>query len=269
MKHFLFPATLLILAISCNRKPACLESITLANVTDSLEVVPEALQAEDGVCATAYISLEIPRGGLRRKAIRNIRESIVTEALGEEYAGMKCAEATAAYLSAYADNYLRDAREISENSGNDNLLHTMNYYRSICGEVISLNRGILAYRISTEDYAGGAHGTYGDTWLNFKASDGTLLLPEELFTESGRETLDYLLKNELQAAGHTFWNYGSDSSAWLDGNFCMETDSIKFFYNPYEVDCYAAGIITVAMPLETIAPLVDEKKLKLNLENSD
>ena len=267
-KLFLLLLAFCVLAGSCTRKGSSLEDLILTTVSDSLAVIPDALTPQDGVCATAVVCLEVPQGGLRRKAIRNIRKGIVSTAFGEEYAALSCPAAASAYLAAYADAYRQDAQEIAGTDEGRTLLHTLNYYRNVSGEVVSLSRGILAYRISTEDYAGGAHGTYTDSWLNFKAAYGTALSPEVLFTESGRETLDYLLKTELQAAGHTYWNYGSDGNAWLDGNFCFEADSIRFFYNPYEVDCYAAGSICVSLPLEVVAPLLNEKKFKLNLDNS-
>jgi len=271
MKKILVPFALfcVLCCSSCNRRNASLESLIMATVSDSVQVFPEALTPEDGVSANAFICLEIPQKGLRGKALRKIRKSIVSEALGEEYADMNCADAVSACLGAYAQNYLSDAREIAGGDDTQALLHTLNYAREINGEVVSLQDGILAYRISIYDYAGGAHGTYTENWLNFRASDGTSLRPELIFTENGRETLDYLLKTELQAGGHSFWNYEGAESAWLDRNFFFEQDSIRFYYNPYEVDCYAAGPVCVALPLELVVPLLDEKKLKLNLENSD
>lgn len=270
MKKLLLPVALIcLLWTSCTRKTATLESLVMATVSDSLEACPDVLEPEEGVYASASVCLELPQSGLRRKAIRNIGRSIVGEALGQEYANLSCADAASSYLNAYAEAYRQDARELAGSEGGKTLLHTLNYWRKVNGEVVSLSRGILGYRISTDDYAGGAHGTFTEKWLNFKAADGTLLLPETIFTESGRETLDYLLKTELQDGGHTFWNYGKKESNWLDGNFCFEPDSIRFYYNPYEVDCYAAGAVSVSLPLEAVIPLLDEKKLKLNLENSD
>lgn len=257
------------LLAACTRKNATLESLIMATVSDSLEVFPEALSPADGVCATASVCLEIPQKGLRKKTLRSITEEIVKGAFGQEYAPLSCTDAVSAYLDAYAANYLSDAREIASGDDTKALLHTLNYSREVTGEVMSLQDGILTYCICTTDYAGGAHGTYTVNWLNFRATDGTLLLPEAIFTESGRETLDYLLKTELQAGGHTFWNFDGSESGYLDGNFYFEGDSLHFYYNPYEVDCYAVGPVCVAFPLEIIAPLLNEKKLKLNLENSD
>jgi len=256
------------LAASCTRRAETTEELVLATVSDSLEVVPEALSPDEGVCASAAVCLEIPQKGLRGKSLRNIRRSIVSEALGQEYARLSVADAIAAGLSAYSESYQQDAREIAGSEEGNHLLHTLNYSRKVSGEVVSLCGGILAYRILVSDYSGGAHGTETEKWLNFKAGDGSLLRPETLFTESGRETLDYLLKTELQAGGHTFWNYGSEENPWLDKNFRLDADSVRFLYNPYEVDCYAAGQVHVALPVEKVLPLIDEKKLKLNLENS-
>ena len=271
MKKVLLPLVSLacLLAVSCTRKAVSIEQLILATVSDSLDIVPEALAPEDGVCASASVSLELPQSGLRRKALRNIRRSIISEALGAEFTKMSCTDAAAAYLNAYAQTYQQDAREIAASDGGKAFLHTLNYYRTVSGEFIALFGNMLSYRISSTDYSGGAHGTYADRWLNFRASDGALLQPGQLFTENGRETLDYLLKSELQAAGHMFWNFNSEEGVWLDSNFLFEKDSVHFYYNPYEVDCYAAGPVCVSLPLEVVTPLMDEKKLKLNLENSD
>lgn len=180
MKKLLLPFALIcVLWASCNRKNASLESLIMSTVSDSLEVCPEALAPEEGVCASAAICLEIPQKGLRAKAIRNIRKNILSEALGPEYADLSCTDAVSAYLGAYAEGYLNDAREIASGGDTDALLHTLNYSREISGEVVSLQDGMLAYRISFYDYAGGTQGSYDEKLLHFLAADGTLLKMED------------------------------------------------------------------------------------------
>lgn len=181
MKKILVPIALVCVlwCSSCSRRSASLESLIMATVSDSVQVFPEALTPGDGVSANAFICLEIPQKGLRGKALRNIRQCIVSEALGEEYADLNCADAVSACLDAYAQNYLRDAREIAGGDDTQALLHTLNYAREINGEVVSLQDGILVYHISFYDYAGGTQGSYDERQLHFLAADGTLLKIED------------------------------------------------------------------------------------------
>lgn len=273
MKKLFIPAVLaVILTTACGRVPAKLEDLILVTVEENIEAIPDPFPEEfkgEEISGSASISLEIPKGGLRAKAAKLIRDSIITTALGPEYRGKKCTKAVSSYLKRYASEYLQDFREIYGTENAPAMAYAFNCYEDIDGEFVSLAHGVLCYRLNVDSYSGGAHGLNSEIYLNFRATDGELLRAADIFTENGRESLDYMIKSELQAEGHNFWDYRDDPTGWLDGNFKLGEGEIDFCFNPYEVDCYAAGIITVSIPIEKAAPLLDEKKLKLNLENSD
>ncbi|MBO4447348.1 MAG: DUF3298 domain-containing protein [Bacteroidales bacterium] len=253
----LFPLALLaLIAIACGRTPATIEDLSIINVSDSLEVTPDIVSPDDEIAGTISISLEFLDGGMSARARKAVRDSIIVIALGDEFVGRTPAKAIESYIANFEENYVKEIEEFKANWGDDDFpSFTLNHSEDIYGEFISCENGLLCYRIFSSEYSGGAHGIYGEIYLNFDTKTGKLIRASDLFTEDGRETLDYMLKRELESEGHTFWTL-SDTPEWLDGNFKIVRDTVEFIYNPYEVDCYAAGIISVCLPVSELAPLM-------------
>jgi hypothetical protein len=130
---------------------------------------------------------------------------------------------------------------------------------------ISMNRnGLLVYRSDSYAYAGGAHGMGISRFLVFDTGKKKQLSLKDIFVEGFEEELGLLLEKEYRS--HYF--LGEDESLTDAGlfdeqifpspNFFLTSNSIDFFYNPYELAPYSMGSISIKLYKSDIRQLLRE-----------
>lgn len=112
---------------------------------------------------------------------------------------------------------------------------------------------LLCYVITRAGYTGGAHGMYGTECHIYSLNDGFELSLEDLFTESEMQRLDELIREKIA----TQYNAPTDDELARAGffpeyiapteNFLLSPDGITFYYNPYDIGCYALGAVEVTI----------------------
>ena len=120
---------------------------------------------------------------------------------------------------------------------------------------------LVTYIISRWSYTGGAHGMYATECHTYSLAGGYELSTADLFSERQLLGMEALLRRKLceqyEAANDDelaergfFPEYIS-----LTENFRITPDGITFYYNPYDIGCYALGSVEVSVSREQLAGL--------------
>lgn len=120
---------------------------------------------------------------------------------------------------------------------------------------------LLGYAITRASYTGGAHGMYGTECHTYSLNDGFELSLADLFSETELQHLDALIREKIAAQ----YNATTDEELTRAGffpeyiapteNFLITSTGMAFYYNPYEIGCYALGAVEVSVTLEELAAL--------------
>lgn len=120
---------------------------------------------------------------------------------------------------------------------------------------------LLCYTIEWSSYTGGAHGNYGIRCHTYSLRDGFELSLADLFTEAQLAHLETFIRHDL------YQQYEARSDEELEAkgffpeyigmteNFLVTEEGITFYYNPYDIGCYALGPVEVTITREELAGL--------------
>ena len=120
---------------------------------------------------------------------------------------------------------------------------------------------LLGYTITRASYTGGAHGMYGTECHTYSLHDGFELSLSDLFSEKALQRLDTLIREKIAVQ----YNATTDEELSRAGffpeyiapteNFRITPEGITFYYNPYDIGCYALGAVDVALSREELMQL--------------
>ena len=125
-------------------------------------------------------------------------------------------------------------RQIAAEMLPDSVEQTMGTYEISAEAEVTVTDSLVTYIISRWSFTGGAHGMYGMETL----------LRKKLYEQYGADS-----DEELAAQGF-FPEYIS-----LTENFQVTPEGITFYYNPYDLGCYALGAVEVTMTREELENL--------------
>lgn len=120
---------------------------------------------------------------------------------------------------------------------------------------------LVCYLITRSSYTGGAHGIYGTQCYTYSLAGGNEITTADLFTETQVQRLDELIRCRIRK------QYDAEDDAELEAkgffpqyigtteNFLVTPEGITFFYNPYDIGCYALGAVEVTVSREELAGL--------------
>ena len=120
---------------------------------------------------------------------------------------------------------------------------------------------LLTYTISRWSFTGGAHGMYGTECHTYLLSDGQELFLADLFTEAQLADMEVLLRKKLYEEYETDSDDGLTEQGFfpeyiaLTENFLIDSTGITFYYNPYDIGCYALGAVEVTFGNEELSAL--------------
>ena len=126
---------------------------------------------------------------------------------------------------------------------------------------VAVTDSLVTYIISRWSYTGGAHGMYATECHTYSLAGGYELSTADLFSERQLLGMEALLRRKLceqyEAANDDelaergfFPEYIS-----LTENFRITPEGITFYYNPYDIGCYALGAVDVTMSREELENL--------------
>ncbi|MDE5621787.1 MAG: RsiV family protein [Alistipes sp.] len=116
---------------------------------------------------------------------------------------------------------------------------------------------LLTYTIYRESYTGGAHGMYSTEYHTYSLKSGEELAIADLFDEPSRARIRERIREKLAETYADGQEYDSPDSVleangffpadiFVTDNFRVAPEgNISFYYNPYEIACYATGAVEV------------------------
>ena len=117
------------------------------------------------------------------------------------------------------------------------------------------------------DYSGGAHGMYGCSGVNYDTETGkelwindiikqtdllTGIITDKLYDKYSQDTFYENIEEQIMA-------YEPETYNWT-----MNDQGLTFYFNPYEIAPYAAGLLTVTLRYEENPSLFEEKYLPVD-----
>ena len=138
---------------------------------------------------------------------------------------------------------------------------TMGTYEISAEAEVTVTDSLVTYIISRWSFTGGAHGMYGMECHTYSLAGGDELSSADLFSEQQLHGMETLLRKKL------YEQYGADSDEELAAqgffpeyislteNFQVTPEGITFYYNPYDLGCYALGAVEVTMTREELENL--------------
>ncbi len=120
---------------------------------------------------------------------------------------------------------------------------------------------LLCYTICRSSYLGGAHGMYTVEYHNYSLAGGCELSAADLFGEERMLPLAELIRRKIRTkyeaeddealAGKGFFPEYID----VTDNLRLTPDSVTFYFNPYEIGCYALGPVEVSVAQKEVQAL--------------
>ncbi|MBP6065674.1 DUF3298 and DUF4163 domain-containing protein [Bacteroides sp.] len=186
---------------------------------------------------------------------------------GDKYIGMTAPEAVKEYTQTYINEYRRDLEPMyaedeknKENGGSIGSWYS--YYKTIKSSISFYEKNLLVYHIYYDEFTGGAHGIYANTFLNMDLSTMRPLHLSDLFVEGYQESMTELIWNRLMAVNNVTTRdaledlgYGSTGEIAPTENFFLNKEGITFYYNVYDITPYSMGPVEVHIPFEMMAHL--------------
>ena len=211
-------------------------------------------------------SMEYLTGGLPQEVIDLINAAIIRRDIlfTEEDRGSDVRAACKQWEENGIAGYLSDAGEMmDEFDGEDSYM--FNWESGIQGTFLPYDkaRGLLTYCCEANDYMGGAHGMYNENYTVFDTKTGSVVTEDDLFEGEWDETLGELLSEQLY---EDYAGLAEEMDADIEdiffgapypnGNFSTGKDGITWYYNPYDIAPYAAGVISVTLSWKQLIPLL-------------
>ena len=110
---------------------------------------------------------------------------------------------------------------------------------------------LLCYAITRSSYTGGAHGMYSTQYHIYSLADGFELSLADLFDARQLEILDRAIREKIAETYDAVSDEDLSDRGFFPEyicpteNFRITPEGIAFFYNPYEIGCYALGSVEV------------------------
>ena len=130
----------------------------------------------------------------------------------------------------------------------------MSFFYSMSKKEVFQNENLISISYDWSNYTGGAHGYGSVTCFNYDKETEREIKLENLtdnlaaLTDFAREK--FIIQNgELE----DFWF--EDNNFFLTPTFSISKDKLTFYYSPYEIASYAAGIITLELKIKDIEHL--------------
>lgn len=120
---------------------------------------------------------------------------------------------------------------------------------------------ILVYTIGYASYTGGAHGIYGQSVHNYSIASGYELTLSDLFDDDQQQRLKEIIRGKLYEEFGVTSDEGLAEQGFfpeyidVTDNFALTEEGIVFYYNPYDIGCYALGPVEVSVGREELETL--------------
>ncbi len=143
------------------------------------------------------------------------------------------------------------------------------YFLGIDTDIFAYDSHVRSILFTISDYTGGAHPNLYYTTYTFDQRDGHFIDLEDLFIPGSDPlaTIFPIVQADLLAqmgvgADETWINSGTGTTWSNYASFVLTSDSLIFYFPPYQVAPYAAGPFEVVIPLADIRAIFRPPYLK-------
>lgn len=202
----------------------------------------------------------------------------MNRAIMEKAFGMKVDASTPVeFLRALSDSFISEYRadvaellkeDLKSGVAQGDLPGWYNYAYCLSSALtVGMSDSIWNYVLTDFRQTGGAHPNTIATYLNIDATTGEVLTKKDVFLPEADEALtpDIIKELHKKACGlcpddeipptiDGLHKAGilEGASPYIPENFRLGKDSVTFYYNRYEIACYAAGDFEVKLPLDKV-----------------
>lgn len=120
-------------------------------------------------------------------------------------------------------------------------------------ELVWNGSGVLCIDNYNWEHSGGAHGVGFSGYNCFNLETGKLITEDDIFLDGYEEPLRLKAIEHLDAEGL----FIERDSLQLNGNFFITPEGIGYFYNSYEISCYACGTPGTFIPWKELDKWID------------
>ncbi|WP_417016222.1 RsiV family protein [Alistipes sp.] len=123
---------------------------------------------------------------------------------------------------------------------------------------------LLGYTITRAGYTGGAHGMYSTECHTYSLRDGFELSLADLFSDEAMQRLDALIREKIAEQYHATTDEELTEAGFFPEyiapteNFLITPEGMTFYYNPYDIGCYALGGVIVTINSDELKDLRGE-----------
>ena len=128
-------------------------------------------------------------------------------------------------------------------------------------EALDFNEAFLSISITSYIYMNGAaHPSNQVQIQNFDLQTGEIINMRDLFNTGYKEKLKRIVEREfIKEHGYESWDFTPRNGSFkLSENFSIGKKGLSFFYNEYEIGCYAAGAPELTISWKDLLPLMKE-----------
>lgn len=126
------------------------------------------------------------------------------------------------------------------------------------------NNGLVCIVNSCYSYAGGAHGMYARVPVIFDAETNRILTKKDIFKPGTDEAIIKLIIKYFIAHGDADDKPSDESDGiykddvFVENNIGIQNGHIVFYYQPYDINSYVAGIYTAVIKISDLLPYITD-----------
>ena len=220
-------------------------AITLDSIVDKDSAI---LLGQSSKGDTATLDYEFhfvyPKGNAR------VLTNYIATILGREYVGLSPQEIRAKYRA----NTVVAAKEEYKDADDEYFAHTKPQRINVFSvDTVCVEDKFVSVRYSRSIYEGGAHGYHEDIALNFDTKTGKQITESDLFISGYQEKLEQKI---LACMDKEFREMLFSDQAEPNGNFMLTDKGIYYYFSPYEIGPYVAGVISSFIPWNELTELI-------------
>lgn len=153
----------------------------------------------------------------------------------------------------------KEAKKEEENLG----ISTGKYQAITQGKALYNKNDLLAISLTYYQYTGGAHGMHYQEVFNIDLREGKILTLQNIFKPGTnyKKVIDREIKSQINRNSELFFPEGEGGFEGIRDNqsFLIKDDYLVFYFQPYEIACYAAGIPEFRIPFSKLSEMVKER----------
>lgn len=257
------------IATSCNKGTGKGSDNDITFDSISVEKTYHLLDNPENPNCNLEIKFIYPSSYKDKEMLSKLNSHFISSYFGEEYEDLSPEEA----VKRYTDDYLEAYKDLEEDfkaevarSEDSPVGAWFSYYEMSQNEITYNSNGIISYRVSFENYTGGAHGAHSFNNHVISLETGKEITENDIFVDNFQDSLAQILVERIAKQNNLtdvkeLENIGffSIDEIFPNGNFLVDESGITYSFNEYEIAAYVVGVTNVHIPYKDLSLLLREE----------